>query len=225
MLVRVRARGYCSCRPAPRPPSPMQPAVLPRLPAAACLLGVTACSFAAQLLLSRGFQLETATKASAANFTQVLCEWECRRWGWRLGSQAVWLCTCWYASRWRAVASNRLMTAQSRNPPSPAGGHAIGVALFHEHTSALGLLGAALVVAGVAAVSADKHHHQPPKPSTAGIALGSKPAHAAGAELTPQPNGLPEGREGRAAWQIAGDCVDEEAAAAGERGPLLAPQR
>lgn len=78
MLVRVRARGYCSCRPAPHPPSTSQPAVLPRLPAAACLLGVTACSFAAQLLLSRGFQLETATKASAANFTQVLCEWGVR---------------------------------------------------------------------------------------------------------------------------------------------------
>lgn len=82
------------------------------------------------------------------------------------------------------------------------------MALFHEHTSALGLLGAALVVAGVAAVSADKHHPQPPKPGTAGIALGAKPPHAAGAagaELTPRSNGL---TEGRAPWQVAGDSID-----------------
>lgn len=75
----------------PSPPSiprlPPQPAVLPRLPAAACLLAVAACSFAAQLLLSRGFQLETATKASAANFTQVLCEWGLGFWDgfWQTG--------------------------------------------------------------------------------------------------------------------------------------------
>lgn len=102
------------------------------------------------------------------------------------------------------------------------------MALFHEHTSALGLLGAGLVVAGVVAVSADKQHQHPPK-AGAVVQLGSKPAHGtevAGAELNPRANGL---TESQAAWQMAADATDEEeaaaAAAAGERGPLLPPRR
>ena len=48
------------------------PAVLPSPRAALCLAGVAATSFAAQLLLNRGFQLESAARASAFNYSQVL---------------------------------------------------------------------------------------------------------------------------------------------------------
>jgi hypothetical protein len=46
--------------------------VIPSGLACLCLLGVAACSFSAQLLLSRGFQLELAARASAFNYTQVI---------------------------------------------------------------------------------------------------------------------------------------------------------
>ncbi len=46
-------------------------AVLPSLGDAALLVAVALSSFSAQLYLTRGFQLESATRASATNFTQV----------------------------------------------------------------------------------------------------------------------------------------------------------
>lgn len=54
-------------------PAPsMQPAVLPRGVACLYLVAIATCSFLAQLLLNRAFQIETAVRASAANYTQVL---------------------------------------------------------------------------------------------------------------------------------------------------------
>lgn len=58
--------------PAPSPSGRTQPAVVPSGSACLCLLGVAACSFSAQLLLNRGFQLELAARASAFNYTQVI---------------------------------------------------------------------------------------------------------------------------------------------------------
>jgi len=46
--------------------------VIPNGLACICLLSVGLASFSAQLLLNRGFQLETAAKASAFNFSQVV---------------------------------------------------------------------------------------------------------------------------------------------------------
>ena len=46
--------------------------MIPSGRACLCLLGVAACSFSAQLLLNRGFQLELAARASAFNYTQVI---------------------------------------------------------------------------------------------------------------------------------------------------------
>ena len=50
------------------------------------MLGIALCSFAAQLLLNRGFQIELAAKASAVNYTQV---WVCVR-----GPRYVRACVC-----------------------------------------------------------------------------------------------------------------------------------
>lgn len=49
-----------------------RPAVLPTGRACLALLGVGCASFAAQLLLNRGFQLEKAARASAFNLSQVV---------------------------------------------------------------------------------------------------------------------------------------------------------
>lgn len=129
-------------------------------------------------------------------------------------------------------------TPQPSRIPSKrcAGGHAIGVALFHEQTTALGLLGAALVVAGVVAVTADKQQPQ----AGAGAAVvgqGSKPGLTAGAELMPRGNGTSHARHRQ---HLGEDFSDEEAPGAGaaaaaaavpaeeeggERGLLLPPWR
>lgn len=110
------------------------------------------------------------------------------------------------------------------------------MALFQERTTALGLLGAALVVAGVVAVTADKQQH----PAGAGAAVvgqGSKSGLTAAAELMPRGNGTSHARHRQ---HLGEDLSDEEppgagaAAAAvavpaeeegGERGPLLPPRR
>ncbi|KAL4425857.1 hypothetical protein ABPG75_009873 [Micractinium tetrahymenae] len=49
------------------------PAVLPSGRACLFLLAVGCASFASQLLVNRGFQLEKAARGSAFNFTQVIC--------------------------------------------------------------------------------------------------------------------------------------------------------
>lgn len=48
------------------------PAVFPSLKDWICLIGIACSSFFANLLLSRGFQLEPAAKASAINYLQVI---------------------------------------------------------------------------------------------------------------------------------------------------------
>lgn len=48
-----------------------QPAVLPSPVQAVLLLLLAACSFTANLLVNRAFQIELAAKASAVNFSQV----------------------------------------------------------------------------------------------------------------------------------------------------------
>lgn len=56
-----------------------QPAVWPEVRAWLALLSIGACSFVAQLLLNRGFQLQRAALASALSFSQVV-------WGALLGA-------------------------------------------------------------------------------------------------------------------------------------------
>lgn len=58
-----------------------QRAVLPSLSDAALLVVIAATSFAGQLLLTRGFQLESASRAASINFSQVGGE----GWGWGFG--------------------------------------------------------------------------------------------------------------------------------------------
>ena len=50
----------------------MQAAIVPNGKACAYLLAVAGCAFVAQLLLNRGFQIETASRASSANYSQVV---------------------------------------------------------------------------------------------------------------------------------------------------------
>ncbi|EFN59580.1 hypothetical protein CHLNCDRAFT_132944 [Chlorella variabilis] len=52
-----------------------QPAVLPSPVQAVLLLLLAACSFTANLLVNRAFQIELAAKASAVNFSQVIFAW------------------------------------------------------------------------------------------------------------------------------------------------------
>ena len=46
--------------------------VIPRFTDVLCMVGIALCSFCAQLLISRGFQLSRAAPASAVNYLQVI---------------------------------------------------------------------------------------------------------------------------------------------------------
>lgn len=96
-----------------------QPAVVPSLADAGLLLAIAVTSFGGQLLLTRGFQLQAASKAASINFSQV----RVRVWVILVRESLRWNAHCAiYCYLYTAGANTTSRNAQLHRCPCPTCG-------------------------------------------------------------------------------------------------------